>query len=72
MGVSMPKAVRTEVIEGKEFRVVALPPDVRLQPARAKKRTLWNSLSSVEKKAFLEAKRREAQKKRKRQRRRKK
>jgi hypothetical protein len=60
---------KTEIIEGKEFRITVLPPDTRLQPARTRKRALWNTLSSAQKKQYLEAKRRATKKRRRRKKR---
>jgi hypothetical protein len=60
---------RIEIIDGREYKVTTLPSDPRLQPARTKKRQLWNSLSAKQKKRYLAEKRAAARKKRKRRRR---
>ena len=60
-----------ELIDGREFKVTTLPRDTRLQPARTRKRQLFNSLSGVEKRNIINESKKAAAKKRKRRRRRK-
>lgn len=62
---TMPKE-HIEIIDGKEFKVTVLPKDRRTEPARAKKRALWNRLTSAQKKRYLEEKRAKAKMKRRR------
>ncbi len=62
---------RTEIIDGKEYKVTTLPSDPRLRPSAVKRRTLWNSLSSREKKRYLAEVRRKARAKRRRKRKKK-
>lgn len=61
---------RKEIIDGREYTIVSLPSDQRLQPARTKKRQLWNRLTARQKKQYLAQKRAAARAKRRKKRRR--
>ena len=57
----------TEEKDGQEFKVVRLPQDSRLTPSATKARTLFQALSTRDKKAYIRERiRRSRQRKRKR------
>lgn len=55
-----------EVIDGVEYVVTRLPSDPRLQPARARKRALWNALTATEQEKIIRDRIRRAKRKRRR------
>jgi hypothetical protein len=59
------KKTRIEIIDGVEYEVTVLPDDYRLQPGQVKKRQLFQSMSSQEKKRFFREKREAARERRK-------
>lgn len=60
---------RTEVRDGVEFRVTTLRPDPRSTPSATRERTLFQSLSTGQKKAHIEARIAKAKRKRRKRKR---
>jgi hypothetical protein len=59
---------RIEVIDGREYVVTTLPKDKRLSPSQAKKRQLFQALSTAEKQAYISGRIRAAKRRKRRRR----
>jgi hypothetical protein len=50
---------RVEIIDGREYTARRLPRDWRLSPSQARKRALWNRLTTGQKAAEIRKRKRE-------------